>query len=78
MRLSIIPEKDGEEMLETLGDMISLVVTAGFVIAGVIVFFMVSNEHYAENMKEREDRYYSFLEDMDDRSDDDNSGPYYG
>lgn len=65
-------------MLENLGDMLSLIVTIVFVITGIVLFFIVSNEHYAENMKEREERYYSFLEDMDDRYDDDNDGPYYG
>lgn len=78
MRLSIIPWKDGKDMLENLSDMLSLIVTAIFVIVGIILFFIVSDRHYADSMKKREERYDSFLEGMDDGYDDNNDGPFFG
>lgn len=52
-------------MLENLSDYLSLFAMVGLVIACFIVIFTLSDKQHASEMKRREERYLSFLEDAD-------------
>lgn len=65
-------------MLEDLNDVISLLVTTGFVIAGILVFFIVNDRHHEARVKKSDLRFQEMLDDMDDAYDDEEDGPFYG
>lgn len=53
-------------MLENLSDYISLFAMIGLVLACFVIIFTLSDKQHATEMKRREERYLSFLEDADD------------
>lgn len=65
-------------MLEDLNDVISMLVVTGFVIAGIIVFFIANNRHHDARVKKSDQRFQEMLDDMDDAYDDEKDGPFYG
>ncbi len=66
-------------MIENVSDLLSIVVTVLFVLAGIYLLFAVSNQHYIADLKKREDRYYHLLDEIDDEEDtgEDDNKPYY-
>ena len=64
-------------MIESVGDFISLVVSGIFTVIGLYCLFVVTDRHHEETMKRREEKYYSYLESLDDEYDDMRDEPYY-
>lgn len=58
-------------MLETFSDYLSLYVTIFFVIMGLYFLFTVSSKKHEEKVKNREERYFQLLEELDNGYDDD-------
>lgn len=57
-------------MLESLSDYLSLAVLFFFLLAGIYAFYVVSDSNHSKNVKERENRYYEFLNEMEDDTED--------
>jgi hypothetical protein len=64
-------------MVESIGDFLSIAVTAVFVIVGIYLLYHISVQHHAERMKKLEEQYYRYYDDADDEDEEDSSGPYY-
>ena len=58
-------------MLETFSDYLSLYVTIFFVIMGLYFLFTVSSKKHEEKVKNREERYFQLLEELDKGYDND-------
>ena len=65
-------------MLEDISDMLSLAVTAGFIVVGLIAFFIVSNRSHGKRKQRKEEQFHDFLEDMDDGYEDQDDPSYRG
>ena len=63
-------------MLECMSDYLSLISMSLITLAGFYWLFVISNEQHAEAVRNREEKYYSFYESLDDEYDD-SQGPYY-
>lgn len=64
-------ERKTSFMLETFSDYLSLYVTIFFVIIGLYFLFTVSSKKHEEKVKNREERYFQLLEELDNGYDDD-------
>ena len=57
-------------MIETVSDMISTVVMVLMALAGFYILFVVSDAHHAERMRDMEENYYSFFDNLQDEYED--------
>ncbi len=65
-------------MIESISDFLSLAVTIGFCIAGIVALVDASMKHREENLKRHEELYYRYYDAIsDDSSDEDETGLYY-
>lgn len=64
-------------MLESLNDFVSLIVIFFAVIGAIYYMFSVSDTHYHETVKARQEAYYSFIDDSVNSEDDSSNDPYY-
>lgn len=65
-------------MIETVGDMVSVVVTIGMVIGAFFLFLSCcSRQTSEERKKQREEKYYDFYESVEDEFVDDRDEPYF-
>lgn len=60
-------------MLESVSDLVSLIVMILFVAAGVYYLYVVSDLHRSIELKKREERYYRLYDDLGDADDEDDS-----
>ncbi|MBR4444418.1 MAG: hypothetical protein IKS37_00800 [Solobacterium sp.] len=64
-------------MLESIGDVIALLVCAVFVILTSYWMFRVTDKHHDRELRKREDRYFRLSEELDDDYGDDRDTFYY-
>lgn len=57
-------------MLESVSDLVSLIVMIASVLAGIYYLYSVSNLHRSIELKKKEDNYYSLLDDLSSDEDD--------
>ena len=63
-------------MLECMSDYLSLISMSLITLAGLYWLFVISDERHEAAVKNREEKYYSFYESLDDEYDN-SLGPYY-
>ena len=63
-------------MLENISDYLSLIVLIVTSLAGIYILFTITDRSHNEEMKKREELYYSLYESMDDEFDD-GTDPYF-
>lgn len=61
-------------MLESVSDLVSLVVMIVFVLFGIYYLFKISNLHRSMELKRREEIYYSLYDDLGDDEDEEENG----
>lgn len=64
-------------MIETMGDMLSLVVMCLSVFAAFVIMFSISGQNTAEAKRRRRDRYYDFYESVEEEFTEDHNDPYF-
>ncbi len=64
-------------MLENISDYLSLIVLVISAVSGLYILFSIQDRRHHEEMKKRQESYYSFYENMNDEFDDTGDEPYF-
>ena len=64
-------------MLESMSDYLSVGVVVFFVLAGLYLIFRSHDKNYQQTMKNLEESYYRYYDNVDDEPDDDSGSALY-